>query len=110
MGYGNLWRELQQGIVDKADQLAYGTFFVGTEPIEHLIEDHTQRPDISAIIIDRSFQYFRRHINRRSDHCLRQLRIHHFLTEPKISNLDDPIMEQYIGRFEIAMQYFLLVQ
>jgi hypothetical protein len=41
---------------------------------------------------------------------LRELVIHHFLTEPKIRNFDNTVMEEDVGGFEVPMQYFFSVK
>lgn len=73
-------------------------------PIEHFKEYQANRPNITLRAILLAFKLLRRHIERRTHHSRIQLRIrNHTLRKPKIRNLYDPVMQQQVLRFYVAM-------
>ena len=103
-------RELEQGIVDQIDELWDGALLKWAEPVQHLIENDPEGPDIRPVVVYRPLQYFWSHVNGRAHHGLGHLVFEHFLAEPKIGYLDDPVMEQNVVGLEIPVQDLFFVE
>lgn len=77
-------------------------------PEQHLIEAHPNGIDIGLVIVILPIDDLRRHIQRRAQHRLGEVLLTQQLREPKIGNLDLPIMQQNIGEFEVPMHDLIL--
>ena len=107
----DITREAKDGVIDEGYQFRDGAFLVWAQAIQHLVEDYPQRPDIRPDVVNESLQHLGSHVDRRTYHRLcHVVFFQQFLAEPKVSQFDDPIVKQDVGRFQIPMQDVLIVQ
>lgn len=82
----------------------------GCRSRQQLVEDDPQCPDITLIAVLVVQQRFRRHVQGRPNIVLTALltvfRPHR---KPKIGDLEQPLLDEYVGGFKIAMHYPLAV-
>lgn len=104
-------RELQFFAIEYLDKISDGVRLKGAHSKNHLKQDYPKRPYIRLIRVYLSFEHLRRHINGRPKHGLSHfIRRVQILTEPKIPQLDDPVMKENIIRFHIPMHNIVLIQ
>jgi len=78
---------------------------------EHFVQNNTQGPNISLVRVNLAFEDFRGHINRRPKHSLGHLiGRSQVLTKPKVSQLNDAVMEKYVIRLKVPVQNIVLVK
>jgi len=98
-------RESKYGVIDEADQFGNCAFLVWAQPVKHLVQNDAQRPDVSANIINESLEDLRCHVDGRPHHRLRHVALfQQLLAEAEVCQLDNSIVEEDIGGFQIPVQ------
>jgi hypothetical protein len=71
---------------------------------KHFVESDSDRPDICLAIVRLMIENFWCHVERGAQNGLGGLVFRaQQLGEPKISNFDDSVMAEYVGKFEISV-------
>jgi hypothetical protein len=92
-------------------EIGYGIGLERTDPKDHLVQHHSQRPDVCLVRVYFPFEHFRRHIDRRSEHSLGHLISGvEILAETEVTQLDDTVMEEDVVGLHVAVHDVVLVE
>lgn len=105
-----LGRKFQLSFLEHFDELGDGGRLEGAEPVEHLVEDDSQRPDVCFGAVDLSPEDFGRHVDGRPKHGFGHVGLLQAFAEPEISELDDALVEEDVVGFEVAVHDVVLVE
>jgi hypothetical protein len=103
--------EVQLFAVEHLYEIGNGVGLEGTHAVYHLEKDYAQRPDICFVGVYFSFEYFRRHVDGRTEHGFGHLVCGvEVFAESEVSKFDDAVMEEDVVGLHIAMHDVVLVE